>query len=179
MKINQVNCSVNGQTLNQTLEKQTSKIFMPKIQDIPVVVVGGRTDDAATDGPASSIVLALLNEIEAKLDALVTHGEESTIDLIWLKRMPQELELLRNLLGEGEVSANINSFGISRVQETAVPCVWWVSHRDFDGSRQGELIEITEIPDLLRSDRLSIKKGLADLRTRREQIELPHQFSSM
>ncbi len=61
----------------------------------------------------------------------------------------------------------------------AVPCVWWISHRDFDGSRQGEFIEIAEVPDLLRSDRQCIQKGLAELRVRSAQLDTPNSFSSM
>ena len=50
---------------------------MSKIQDIPIVVVGDRFTESTFDTPTNSVVLALLNEIEAKLDALLGDGEES------------------------------------------------------------------------------------------------------
>ncbi len=152
---------------------------MSKIHEIPVVVVGGRSIVSTPDGTTSSVVLALLSEIESKLETYACNGEESTIDLRCLIGMPHDVELLRKTLSVGEVSATINTFGSSSAQETAVPCVWWVSHRDFDGSRQGEFIQITEVPDLLRSDRLSIKKGLAELRVRSAQLDTPNPFPSM
>jgi hypothetical protein len=152
---------------------------MLKIHEIPVVVVGDRVTESTVDGPTNSVVLALLNEIEAKLDAMVNAGEDSTIDLRCLIGMPQEVELLRKTLGKGEVSATINNIGITLAQETAIPCVWWLSHRGFDDSRQGEFVEIAETPELLRSDRLDIQKGLAELRVRSARLDTPNPFSSM
>lgn len=152
---------------------------MSKIHEIPIVIVGNANNKPVPEGPAYAVVYALLNEIETKLAELVSHGEESTIDLSLLKGMPHEFDVLRKTLGEGEVSATITNIGDSVVQETAVPCVWWVTHRDYDGSRKGEFIEIAEVPDLLRSDLLTVQKGLAELRIRTAQIDTPSPFSSM
>jgi hypothetical protein len=152
---------------------------MSKIHEIPVVVIGKPEPERAGYGPTNSIVLALLNEIEAKLNALVSEGEDSSIDLRWLIGMPHDIGRLREILGEGEVSATINNIGTTLIQETAVPCVWWVSHRDFDGARLGEFVEIAEVPGLLLSDRHSIQKGLAELRIRCAQVDKPNPFSSM
>lgn len=151
---------------------------MPKIHEIPIVAVNGRASEILPDIPANSVALALLGEIEAKLEALAKDGEESSLDLCWLRGMPADLALLRDTLGQGEVSATISTIGSSQVQETAVPCVWWISHHDHDGSRLGEFIEIAECPDLLRSDRLSIPQGLANLRVRCAQLPKPHPSSS-
>jgi hydrogenase-1 operon protein HyaF len=152
---------------------------MSKIHEIPVVVFNDAANDSAPDVPTNSVVLAVLNELEAKLDALVADNEESTIDLRWMSGMPLNFELLRKTLGQGEVAATITNVGSTLVQETAVPCVWWISHRDSEGSRQGEFIEITDVPELLRSDRLSIQQGLAKLRVRCAQLDMPDPFSSM
>ena len=150
---------------------------MSKIHQIPVVMEGV-AGLALHDGPSVSIVLAILAEIEAKLDALVNAGEDATIDLRCLAGMPAELELLRQTLGQGEVAATVATVGATLAQETAVPCVWWVSHRDADGGRLGEFVEIAEVPDLLRSDRLSIAPGLASLRARCARLDTP-DVSSM
>ncbi|MFM8333506.1 MAG: hydrogenase expression/formation C-terminal domain-containing protein [Candidatus Methylumidiphilus sp.] len=137
---------------------------MSKLHEIPVVVA------SAPHGPAAGIVRALLAEIESKLGALLDLGEPSTIDLRWLMAEPHTLQALGEALGAGEVSADIAGVGDSRVQETAVPCVWRVSHRDGAGRAIGEFIEITEIPELLRSDRLAVPQGLAALRDRCAQL---------
>lgn len=122
----------------------------------------------------NAAALALLGEIGAKLEALANDSEESSIDLRCLAGMPEDLALLRETLGQGEVSATVANIGNSHVQETAVPCVWWVSYRDLDGSRIGEFVEI---PSLLRSDRLSIPLGLAELRRRCDQLSAPDPLS--
>lgn len=150
---------------------------MSKLSQIPVLAESVRCAGTAPQGSASAVVMALLSEIEAKLDVLAQAGEDASIDLRWLARMPQELALLREALGVGEVSATVSNIGSSLVQETAVPCVWWVSHRNEAGGLLGEFVEITEVPDLLRSDRLSIPQGLADLRVRCAQLPTPAPLS--
>jgi hydrogenase-1 operon protein HyaF len=172
-------CNKYNLNKQQSIWSARNKSLMSKIHEIPIVVIAKPGIESTSDGPTNSIVLALLSEIEAKLDALVSQGEDSSIDLRWLIGMPNDIGRLREVLGEGEVSATINNIGITLIQETAVPCVWWVSHRDFDGGRLGEFVEITEVPGLLRSDRLSIQRGLAELRIRSAQIDKPNAFSSM
>lgn len=133
---------------------------MSKLYEIPVVAAAA-APPGEPDGPA---VLALLSEIEAKLGALRGAGEPASIDLRWLMASRQTLECLDAALGEGEVEAKIAGAGVCRVLETAVPCVWRVSHRAADGRPLGEFVEITEIPELLRADRLAIPRAQAALR---------------
>jgi len=151
---------------------------MSKLHEIPIVVAAAPPAFTPEES-AESTVLALLCEIEAKLDALLGAGEPSTIDLRWLMASPQTLERLREALGKGEVEARIAGSGISLLQETAVPCVWRVSHRDSDDHPTGEFVEITDLPELLRSDRLAIPQGLAALRARCAQAGESSTFSSM
>ena len=145
---------------------------MSKLHEIPIVVAAA-PPAFTTEESAESTVLALLGEIEAKLEALLDTGESSTIDLRWLIASPDSLERLREALGEGEVEATITGGGVSYVQETAIPCVWRVSHRDSDGRAVGEFVEITDVPELLRADRLAIPQGLAVLRVRCAQVGEP------
>ena len=150
---------------------------MARLHEIPVVVVNDRVPDPAPAGPTTPMVLAILSEIEAKLEALAKHGEDSTIDLRWFIGYPLELDLLRDTLGQGEVGATVTSMGRTLIQETAVPCAWWVSHRDHDDSPLGEFVEIAEAPELLRSDRLAIHRGLAELRARSAGLGAPDALS--
>lgn len=154
---------------------------MLKLHEIPIVVISNPTCATADAkaGSSNSLVLALLTEIEAKLERLVLEGLDSTIDVRWLIGMPSEFELLRETLGRGEVSASIADIGGSLVQETVLPCVWWVSHRDRDGRQLGEFLEITDIPELLRSDRTAIPRGMAELRARRALLETQQAFPSI
>ena len=106
---------------------------------------------------------ALLSEIRVCIERLLAHGSTSSIDLRFLKLMPEERARLDDLLGRGEVSAIVESAGRSEVIETAVPCVWWVRHFGSDGEMVGELIEITDIPELLVSDREAAVSALEEL----------------
>lgn len=118
---------------------------------------------AAEPGSAAK---AVLSEIEQCAERLVAAGETASIDLRFLKSMPEEHAILVGLLGRGEVSAVVNSIGRSEIQETAIPCVWWVCHLNSDDETVGELIEVADIPDLLMSDRESIPRALDALRLR-------------
>jgi hypothetical protein len=125
-----------------------------KSRAIPAVAVNARAGDGAK---------AILSEIKVCVERLVAHGSTSSIDLRFLKLMPEERATLDVLLGRGEVSALVDSAGRSQVIETAVPCVWWVRHFNSDGETVGELIEITDIPDLLVSDRGAAASALEEL----------------
>jgi hydrogenase-1 operon protein HyaF len=149
---------------------------MSRLQQIPIVVVHDESRPPIPAGPQVSAVLAVIHEIDAKVCTLLAEGREGTIDLKWLRAAPQDLELLRETLGRGEVAASVASFGESRVEETAVPCVWWVCHRDDDAQVLGEFIEIAEIPELLRSDRQAVPRRLAELRGRCAELESIHML---
>jgi len=103
---------------------------------------------------------AILFEIRARAETLLACGETSSIDLRFMKLIPDERARLVSLLGNGEVSAIVTSIGRSEVLETAIACVWWVRHFNSDDEVVGELIEIAEVPDLLRADRTAIAAGL-------------------
>jgi hypothetical protein len=107
---------------------------------------------------------AILSEIARCAQQLLETGVASSIDLRFMKLIPEERATLAELLGHGEVSAVIESVGRSEVLETAIPCVWWVRHFNTDDSTVGEIIEITDIPDLLVGDRHSVALGLEALR---------------
>jgi hydrogenase-1 operon protein HyaF len=166
--------------INESLTEKRST--MSRLAEIPVILVHDQAAQGclpgAPGGPATSMVLALLNEIATKLDQLAENGQESSIDLRWLIGLPQDFRLLRETLGEGEVAATITTIGSTRVQETAIPCVWWITHYDGDGGRLGEFVEITEAPEILRSSRQSIQAGLADLQVRCAELDSSDPFSS-
>lgn len=107
---------------------------------------------------------AIISEIQVCAERLIAHGETSSIDLRFLKSMPEERATLAVLLGRGEVSAVVDSIGRSEVQETSIPCVWWIRHFNSDNETVGELIEITDIPELLVGDRQAVAFALESLR---------------
>lgn len=110
--------------------------------------------------------LAVIDDIERLLDDYQTFGHPGAIDLRWLPLFPGDLDRLKEILGTGEVNAEIAALGTSTAQETAVQCVWWITHRGTDDAVIGHWIEITDVPSLLRSDRSAIPYALQALRER-------------
>lgn len=106
---------------------------------------------------------AIVSQIRSCAERLVAQGESSSIDLRFLKSMPEERAILAKLLGRGEVSAVVAAIGRSEIQETAIPCVWWLRHLNGDSETVGESIEVTDIPELLVGDRSAVAVGLEAL----------------
>lgn len=119
----------------------------------------------SVDAVPGTSAQAVISEIEACALRFAETGEETSIDLRCLKAMPEEREILSTLLGRGEVSATIQALGPSEIHETSVPCVWWVRHRNADEEIVGELIEISQIPEVMLGDRQAVVRGLKALRT--------------
>ncbi len=125
------------------------------LHDIPV-----RVADAQSVGN----VRALLNEIAARLDALVARNEPSLIDLKSLPFAPAEYEQLRSALGRGEASARLEAIGDSEIYETHFPGVWRVTHYNVEGDIVADLIEIAAVPEILQSQPEDVRAGLKRMR---------------
>ena len=117
---------------------------MSKLDSIPVKLEVPTQDAAAFD-----IARSLLSEISAMLDALIACGRTGCIDLQRQPLSPRDHARLRDTLGRGELTAELNCLGPTRVMETAVSGVWWITHYREDGRALGEFIEVTTCPDLL------------------------------
>ncbi len=62
---------------------------------------------------------------------------------------PSDRTELKRALGEGEVRVTLNAEGISTIQETRIPGVWWIEHRDLQDQLIAELIDVNYVPDIL------------------------------
>ncbi len=96
-------------------------------------------------------MVLVLHEVAHALEALAARGEARVIDLSSLPMTAPELDRLTDWLGRGEVIAQIEAEGRSEAMETAYPGVWLVTHRDRDDMLRGRYIEITPLPEILRS----------------------------
>lgn len=114
--------------------------------------------------------LPVLHEVETLLVRLLATGEGGAIDLRSLPMAPGDYEVLRGVLGCGEVAATINVLGPTRVCETEVHGVWWLTHRDSDGEVISELIEVTFVPEILKTHPEDAESGLSELRDRIAQF---------
>ena len=108
-------------------------------------------------------VQPLLHEIFHGLKRLYETGEITIIDLRSLPLAPGEEEQIEAALGTGEISAELEAMGPSEIRETCYPGVWLVTHYNVDRQLMGRFIEITRVPDLLKSQDVDIADGLQRL----------------
>jgi len=134
---------------------------MNDIRGIPIAVAD---DDAglAFSGNADPV----LHEIQSLLNDLVTSGKSASIDLRSLPLLPGDYEKLKEVLGQGEVSATIDAMGPTQVRETAIHGVWWVTHYNGDATVIAEFIEVTTMPEILRTYPADARAGLDLLQSR-------------
>lgn len=105
----------------------------------------------------------LLHEIRHALRRLADGQDGTAIDLYRLPLAPGEERRIEALLGTGEVRAELDSLGPTLVQETAIPGVWFVTHRNTEDTVVARLIEVTRMPELLKSQQADIEHGLRKL----------------
>lgn len=118
----------------------------------------GRGSDALTHN-----VRPLLNEIRHALEKLLDTGEPTAIDLRSIPLAPGEEDQIVEALGAGELSAELDAMGPSEIRETGYAGVWLVTHYNADRQLMGKFIEITRVPDLLKSQDADIAEGLQRL----------------
>ena len=114
-------------------------------------------------GDLTRNVRPLLHEIRHALQALADHGRTAIIDLRSIPLAPGEEERIIATLGCGEVRARIDALGPSDVIETRYPGVWLVTHYNQEQDIIGRFIEITSMPDILRSQAADIGQACAQL----------------
>lgn len=96
-------------------------------------------------------LVAIFNELRDLLQTYRREGVAGNIDLRSLPMFPGDYETLKNLLGEGEIMATLNALGPSEIRETAIPGIWWITHRNIEGDTIAEVIEVTSLPELIRT----------------------------
>ena len=108
-------------------------------------------------------VQPILHEIRHALEALVDSGECSIIDLRSIPLAPGEEEVIIETLGQGEVHAKLDVLGLSEIYETLYAGVWLITHYNENNAIIGRFIEITELPEILKSQHEDMSKALLEL----------------
>ena len=108
-------------------------------------------------------VQPILHEVRHSLQRLLLTNESHVIDLRSIPLAPGEEEKLFEGLGYGEVYVTLNALGVSEVYETQYCGVWLVTHYNTDHNVIGRFIEITLIPEILKSQRDDVKLSLQQL----------------
>jgi hydrogenase-1 operon protein HyaF len=136
--------------------------------DIPVTVA--QADPGS--GPPSSQVLAILQELQTMLNTLVESGDENYVDIHGLPLLPGEMASLKQILGSGEVEATISALGPTHVTETSVPGIWWVTHRNANDEVISEFIEVTDLPEILKTQHHDLHEAPEKFRQRLDELNL-------
>lgn len=116
-------------------------------------------------------VQPLLHEIRHALQDLADHDRSSIIDLRSIPLAPGEEDKIIAILGCGEVQAQIAALGPSDVTETRYPGVWLVTHYNEERDIIGRFIEITRMPEILRSQHADIRQSCVRLTASLQQSE--------
>lgn len=132
-----------------------------------------RVEGAAENAFRTENLRPLLQEVVHALRTLSETGEGTTIDVSAMPFSAQDETDLRAHLGEGEVSATVNAFGPTLVQETALPGVWLVEHLDGEDRRLAMHIEVARVPAILVAPIEDIADGLRILDRRQNQVPPP------
>ena len=101
-------------------------------------------------------VMPLLHQIKHAIKNLLENNENEIIDLRSIPLAPGEEDKLLEILGEGEVNAQLNALGLSDVIETQYSGVWLVTHHNDENEIISRHIEITYMPEILLSQKEDI-----------------------
>jgi len=105
----------------------------------------------------------ILYEVRHALEELLQSGETSIIDLRSIPLAPGEEETILKTLGQGEVHARLDALGPSDIYETRYAGVWLITHYNEDEAIVSRFIEITKLPDILKSQREDMANSLTEL----------------
>jgi hydrogenase-1 operon protein HyaF len=108
-------------------------------------------------------VQPILHEIRHALEELLSNGKTSIIDLRTIPLAPGEEEVILNTLGKGEVHARLDVLGPSEIYETRYSGVWLITHFNENDNVVSRFIEITELPDILKSQHEDMSNALQKL----------------
>jgi len=115
-------------------------------------------------------VQPILHQIRHALEQLLDDHKTTTIDLRSIPLAPEEESTILDILGQGEVHARLNALGPSEIIETGCAGVWLVTHFNESSHTVSRFIEVTEMPDILKSQHRDIFNGLQMLNHKLETL---------
>jgi len=116
--------------------------------------------------PGNGSARAILREVERLLTALLEDDEGASIDIHAMGLGEADYALLEEELGVGEVRAEVENLGPTRLYETGLPGVWWVNHYNEAGALVAEFLEVAYCTDILITPVEDVREGLGALRGR-------------
>lgn len=141
---------------------------MTESTDIPVKVSQSNKIRSAP----SAQVLTILKELQSMLDTLVKTGEENYVDILSVSLTPGDIQTLRQILGHGDVDATLVALGSNHILETSIPGIWWIIHNNTEGEIISELIEVTDLPEILKTQHHDLHEAPTRFRQRLSELNL-------
>ena len=126
--------------------------------------------------PGTGMADAVLNELLDHLRAFIASKQSHVIDLSSLPLSETDKRELEKRLGQGEIEATLSSMGDSKIFETKYSGIWWVKHYTTDGVLIAEFIEITTVPDILKSHGDDIQQSITELEKLIEFEQQEHPY---
>lgn len=121
--------------------------------DIPVSI----------DARFTGNVAPLMHEIRHALQDLYDDNKTHVIDLRSLPMAPGEEDTIIEMLGHGEVQCQLSSLGLSEIYETRYAGVWLLTHYNYSHEITGRFIEVTRLPEILKSQSQDILDSVEQL----------------
>lgn len=143
---------------------------MSKLSEIPVHVEVSNESSASEN---VSMLLPILHELLEKHKTLLSSGQSHILDLRHEPLNLKEIAALKELLGQGEISANLTALGSTNISETSISGVWWVTHYNPDGKIMSEFIEITTCPEMLKTHTHDVEPAQVRLQDKLTQYAHP------
>lgn len=110
--------------------------------------------------------LAVLGDVASALASFDGSGSEKVFALDALQG--DDLELLNQVLGVGEVSATISGAAPVEVQESVMAGLWRVRYLDSSGQLQRDCLEVAPIPQVVRA--MAFQSARHDVNTRIDDL---------
>ena len=145
---------------------------MNQLENIPINIVHDTLNhdklvhDTNGTTHTSLQIIALLQELQHKMQNLIKSDTTDSIDVHGLPLLPIEIGYLKEILGEGEVSVTVNALGTTKIHETSIPGIWWITHYNSKDEVMTELIEVTTLPEIIKTHRSTLPVGLSVLEKR-------------
>ena len=104
--------------------------------------------------------MAILADIQLMLAQINSHGQSS---IMTVTELPEaDLQLLNQILGEGEVSVLVDGDTPTRIQETVMAGIWRLRTFDQQGNVLAEAIEVAEIPECVKDKAFATRVNLPE-----------------
>lgn len=141
---------------------------MSKLHEIPIKV---EMANVAIANETVCMLLPILHEMVGMLKTLSSSGQGNVLDLRHEPLSLDDIAELKNILGQGEVDANLSVLGKTNIRETNISGVWWITHYNPDGDIINESIEITLCPEILKNSPEDLEPALVRLQDKIYQYQ--------